>query len=256
MVGGIERFKEFFKDFKEQYVLIGGAACDVILEQSDASFRATKDLDLVLIVEALTPEFAKVFWQFVEAGGYRNKCKSNGSPQFYRFDKPDKPGYPYMLELFSKEAFELTEPDSVLTPLHFSDEVSSLSAILLNDVYYNMLLNGRVEMDHLVVLAPEYIIPFKAKAWIDLTEKRQQGMHVDEKDIKKHKNDIARLATILNGDEKPEIPDEVKSDMRLFIDSYTVSPVDLKSIGIRMIANEDIVARLKEVYLEDTNTVM
>ncbi|MDD3252071.1 MAG: hypothetical protein PHV18_05855 [Lachnospiraceae bacterium] len=85
MVGGIERFKEFFKDFKEQYVLIGGVACDVILEQSDSSFRATKDLDLALIVEALTPEFAKVFWQFVEAGGYRNKCKSNGSPQFYRF---------------------------------------------------------------------------------------------------------------------------------------------------------------------------
>lgn len=79
MVSGIDKFKDFFADYKEQYVLIGGAACDIILEDSEGEFRATRDLDLVLIVEALTPEFGKAFWQFIVAGGYRNKSKSAGS---------------------------------------------------------------------------------------------------------------------------------------------------------------------------------
>lgn len=31
MVKGIEIFKEYFKDYTDEYVLIGGAACDIIL---------------------------------------------------------------------------------------------------------------------------------------------------------------------------------------------------------------------------------
>ena len=30
MVKGIERFREYFRDFTDQYVLIGGAACDIL----------------------------------------------------------------------------------------------------------------------------------------------------------------------------------------------------------------------------------
>lgn len=33
MVPGLTKFKEFFRDFTEQYVLIGGAACDIIIER-------------------------------------------------------------------------------------------------------------------------------------------------------------------------------------------------------------------------------
>lgn len=54
--------------------MIGGAACDIILEESDESFRVTKDLDLVLIVEALTPEFGKAFWQFIVNGRFGDKA--------------------------------------------------------------------------------------------------------------------------------------------------------------------------------------
>jgi len=249
MVNGIDKFKDFFADYKERYVLIGGAACDIILEDSEGTFRVTKDLDLVLIVEALTPEFGKAFWQFIAAGGYRNKSKSTGNPQFYRFDKPEVTGYPFMLELFSKKAFELDESDSELTPLHFDDEVSSLSAILLNEAYYQMLLTGRTEIDNLVVLAPAYIIPFKVKAWLDLTEKKSQGIHIEEKNIKKHKNDIVRLATILIGSENVELPQEVRKDMERFITMYQEAPADLKSLRISGVTNEQIVERLTEIYL-------
>ena len=55
MVTGIERWKEYFNEYKDKYVLIGGAACNLLEEELDMNPRATKDLDLVLVVEALTP---------------------------------------------------------------------------------------------------------------------------------------------------------------------------------------------------------
>lgn len=57
MVKGIDIFRKYFEEYEEQYVLIGGAACDIVFESNETLFRATRDLDMVLIVEALTPEF-------------------------------------------------------------------------------------------------------------------------------------------------------------------------------------------------------
>ena len=62
MVYGLEKFKNYFKGYEDQYVLIGGTACDIVFKNRDATFRNTRDLDMVLIVEALTPDFGKRFW--------------------------------------------------------------------------------------------------------------------------------------------------------------------------------------------------
>ena len=77
MVKGLDTFRRYFKGFEDQYVLIGGAACDNVLESNETTFRATRDLDIVLIVEALTPEFGEKFWEFIQYGNYRNKT-TNG----------------------------------------------------------------------------------------------------------------------------------------------------------------------------------
>ena len=73
---GIDKFKERFAGHDGEYVLIGGGACDLLFGEAGQDFRATKDLDLVLLVEALTPEFGQVFWDFVKEGGYENRTKS------------------------------------------------------------------------------------------------------------------------------------------------------------------------------------
>lgn len=62
MVHGLKKFKEYFRDHTSQYVFIGGTACDIILDDLGAPFRATKDLDIVLIIEALDSSFGCV-WQ-------------------------------------------------------------------------------------------------------------------------------------------------------------------------------------------------
>ena len=50
MVSGFTKFKERFRGFENQYVIIGGTACDLIMENEELPFRATKDVDIVLIV--------------------------------------------------------------------------------------------------------------------------------------------------------------------------------------------------------------
>lgn len=110
MVKGIDIFQEYFREYTDQYVLIGGAACSVSFEEREISFgRTTKDLDVVLIVEAQTKEFGERFWQFIKDGKYRNRAKRNSEPQFYRFDKPEDPRFPKMIELFSRTDYLLRD---------------------------------------------------------------------------------------------------------------------------------------------------
>ena len=163
MVKGLDIFRDFFAEYKDQYVLIGGAACDIIFESNEVNFRATRDLDMVLLIEALTPQFGEKFWEFILAGKYRNKVTNGGKPQFYRFDKPENDSFPKMIELFCRTDFELKNAEGI-TPIHIDDGISSLSAILLDDDYYKVLLEGKVVKNSLSVLRPEYLILFKAKA--------------------------------------------------------------------------------------------
>ena len=66
MVSGFTKFKERFQGFENQYVIIGGTACDLIMENEELPFRATKDVDIVLIVESITAEFGRQFWEYVK----------------------------------------------------------------------------------------------------------------------------------------------------------------------------------------------
>lgn len=244
MVKGLDIFHEYFSEYTNQYVLIGGAACSISFEEQELDFgRTTKDLDMVLIVEAQTKEFGDRFWQFITDGGYRNKARSNGKPQFYRFDKPVDGQFPKMIELFARNELIL-ESGTMLTPIHIDDSVSSLSAILLNDAYYQALLQGRYVIDGLSVLRPEWLIPFKAKAWLDLSKKTE----VDSADVKKHRNDIIRLASELMMD-KCVLPQEIRNDMKLFIEEFSVSEAELKSLKIRGVRPDDIKEVLINIYL-------
>ena len=70
MVKGLDVFKDYFKGHEGNYVIIGGTACNAYEELMQQEPRATKDIDLILIVEALTDSFVERFWQFIIAGKY------------------------------------------------------------------------------------------------------------------------------------------------------------------------------------------
>lgn len=249
MVTGFTKFKERFQGFENQFVIIGGTACDLLMENEDMTFRATKDIDIVLIVEAMTAEFGKQFWEYVKEAEYEHKNKSTGNPQFYRFSLPKSKEYPYMIEIFSrKPEFISLSDDSVITPLPMAEEISSLSAILLNEVYYNLLRNGQVIVDGIPVLGADCLIPFKAKAWLDLRERKAKGETVDTKNIRKHKNDIFRLAQLITANTRKQLDNEIIKDMKLFLDAIQKESFDLKSLGIRGVNFESVIKLLYQCY--------
>lgn len=234
MVNGIEKFKEKFESFKGKYTLIGGVACGLLMDDAGLDFRATQDFDIVLIIESMDDDFGRAIWDFIRDGGYKIREKSTGEPEFYRFKSPEDKSYPKEIELFSRKSKLLNYADEDrLTPIHISDEISSLSAILLDDEYYLFLSHGLTELEGIQVLNYTHIIPFKAKAWIDLKERKGNGEAVDSKNILKHKNDVFRLSQLLAESDFVTLSEGIKADMASFVAQMENEDVDLKNLRIR-----------------------
>ena len=249
MVIGFESFREVFKGYEDCYTIIGGTACDILMNEAGLNFRATKDIDMILLIENRFKEFGSVFWKYIQAGGYRCGWKSSEELHFYRFTEPKKDNFPIMIELFSKDPrYMLHSVNMEITPLHISDEVSSLSAIILNEDYYNFMLQGRKVINGIGVLGAEYIIPFKMRAWIDLMRRKINGEHVNSDDLKKHKNDVFRLFNLISPDDKIETVKAVQIDIREFVEAMQNENINMKNFGLDMTL-EEILAIIREMYL-------
>jgi hypothetical protein len=250
MVRGFDSFKSWFQGYEEQYAIIGGTACDILMAEENIDFRATKDIDLVLILEAMTPDFGIRFWDYIVEGRYQHCNKSTGTPQFYRFSQPKSNDFPAMIELFSRRCDAILIPDdAVIAPIPIDEDISSLSAILLDDDYYTFLCSGKIVIDGVTVLGPAYLIPFKAKAWLDLSERKKRGEQVDSKNIRKHKNDVFRLTDLIDSEIKVVTPESVIKDMQDFIERMKEENVDLKQLGIVGRKKEDILEELSKIYI-------
>jgi len=250
MVVGIEKFREHFAGHEDQYALIGGAACDLIFADAGLAFRATKDLDIVLCVEVVTAKFADAFLEFIEAGGYAARQRSDGHKEFYRFHEPENAAYPFMIELFSRQSGGLVLPDEFrIMKVPVDEDIISLSAILLEEHYYTALQQSRIVLDGISILSEELLIPFKAKAFLDLTQRRADGdTTVKSGDIKKHRRDVFRLAQLLPADHNVEITDTIARDLREFLDDVRIDDsFDPNQFSVRMNRDEAILL-LEDVY--------
>ena len=248
MVRGVEIFKERFGRYQGQYAFIGGTACDIILGKLGVDFRATKDLDMVLLIEAVDAAFINEFIAFVEDGGYQHINKGTGDNQFYRFERPQNSAFPHMIELFSRQPDYLYNLDGRLAPIHISDDVMSLSAILLDDEYYHLLKEGLVTVEGVSVLDLEYIILFKMKAWLDLTARKEAGENIDSKDIKKHKNDVLRLAANIDVDKVVPISGKIRIDAVDFMERAKDEEIDVKQLGIKGATYVDVMKRIRHCF--------
>jgi hypothetical protein len=249
MVKGIEAFRSRFQLFENNYILIGGTACDIVLKDAGLEFRATKDLDIVLVVEALNSDFVREFWEFIKEAKYQIQEKSSGEKQYYRFQKPSNDAFPFMLELFSRQPDILQVAEgSHLTPIPVGEDLSSLSAILMDEDYYRFILSGRKVIDGLSIVDAAHLIPLKAQAWFDLTRREAAGEKIDSKAIKKHKNDVFRLFQILDPNVDPVAPEPIKANLRVFIEQMRSEDVDLKSLGIRTGSRDSILDQLLDIY--------
>ena len=255
MVKGLNIFRDFFKEYNKNYVLIGGAACDEYLTEAGLTFRATKDLDIIIAVEALTADFVKHFWKFIKTGKYNTQQKSSGERKYYRFFNPSNNSFPEQLELFARnpDILDLAETTH-LTPIPANEDLSSFSAVLMNDDYYNLALKNSKHSNNLHHASIEALICLKAKAFLELKDRKEKGETIDSRNIKKHKNDVIRLAAIMNETSKLNLPVSIANDMKDFLNELKKSPPDYasigKSMGIGKLNENDILKQLEVAFKE------
>ena len=250
MVNGINPFRDKFKDYTDCYTVIGGTACDILMTEADSNFRATKDIDMILILEDRYREFASVFWEYIREGGYRCGWKNSEDIHFYRFTEPN-PGYPAQIELFSRRPDYHLSAETGIIPIHIDEEISSLSAILLNDDFYQFMMEGRRTVNGISVLDAAHLIPFKMYAWLDLTEKKTKGEHVNERDLRKHKYDVFRLLEIVTNDISIPVSGLVKESVERFLKRIAGEELALDQIGL-IIGQEQGMDLIRKIYIPAT----
>ena len=222
MVYGVEIFKEAFAAFQDCYVVIGGTACDAVLAGSRMKARATDDIDMIVVVENMTPEFASAFWQFIRDGKYKptkRDRETDGQTVYtlYRFEEAES-GYPVKIELLSRHSDILGEPSGfVIEPIPVDEEVSSLSAIIMDDDYYNFTIKNSFVDNGLKVASPLALIVLKIKAYLNLLAEKEQGHHVNTKHIKKHRSDVLKLVATSPIDDPVPVSDEIMESVTDFI---------------------------------------
>jgi len=260
MVKGIEKFKEFFEGYEDNYVIIGGTACEVHEEIYAQTPRATKDIDIILIVEALSSEFVNRFWNFVKTAEYdvRNKGISDNEGykhEHYRFMKPQNDAFPYQVELFSRNLRLLNFPeDSRITPIPVSDDLSSLSAILMDNGYYHFTIEHSQPEDGIHIANVESLICLKSKAFLDLTERKERGEQVDSKHITKHKKDVFRLAAMLAPSDVYALPETLKKDVENFCKTVKEELPNsdfLKSADVRNVTTKQLIEQIEISFLQN-----
>lgn len=252
MVIGLDVFKKYFEDYSNNYIIIGGTACDIVLGDAGFQPRATKDIDIVLIVEALNSDFVQQFWQFIKDGDYSANEKSNGQRQYYRFCKPRKIGFPYQIELFSRAPDVIIENhNSHLTPIPVDADLSSLSAILLDDEYYNFMIHHSKFEDGLRFARIEALICLKTIAYLDIKERIKNGSREDAKQTRKHKADIFRLAVLLAPDSEFILPVLIQRNFNQFVKDISKELPDraiFREMGLGTIDAKQIFEQLKKSF--------
>lgn len=96
------------------------------------------------------------------------------------------------------------------------------------------------------MLDEKYLIPFKVKAWCELSARRKAGEESNSRHIRKHHRDVHKLLTLLPTNAKNPMPDQLKADMQEFFDGIEASEIMSEDID-----NAALCRRLRDIYLAE-----
>ncbi len=251
MVKGFDLFKERFAEYSESFIVIGGTACDLNLSRF-GGFRRTKDIDIIVITENVSVEFASALHEFLRSGGYSCYVSRDSKPHYYRFLSPKNDAYPWQIEMLSHSLLP-ERTDMPFTPISLDDGVRSLSAIVLDEEYYKYAKDHRDFSAGVPCLALDALVVFKSSAYLNLLSDKEQGSaSVRSEDINKHRNDVFRLVSVMPEDSKFELPDVIKERLIKFITLFPSDSIEWdairSSVGVMALAPEVYIRRIKEMF--------
>jgi len=256
---GIDKIREYLGGFNANYVIIGGTACNLNLEEAELQGRATKDIDMIVVCEAINAEYVRQFWAFIKTGGYKIcpiSVNSNGASKlnYYRFVEPADSSFPAYIELFSRVPDGIQMPeDAYLVRINMDEDyLSGFSAILMDDDYYNYAVVHSREIYGVQVLDKDALIVLKAKAYLNNKKRKEERQPVHQDDIDKHKKDIYRISFLFSGEERYGVADSVKEDLNDFLIHLSTDPLSTKAIakamGVVEVSMVDFVQKIKGLF--------
>lgn len=223
----IKNFARHFQDYRDDYILIGGAACHLWFASRALDFRRTADMDLVLVIRAQSRPFVERLAQFLMEYRYEAEelTLDNGTRKvrMYRFNAADPNGMPPQIELLGPDNDSLRHAaEQHKIPVKLGTEYSGLSCIILDNAYYDFLLSGRKWLDGVPVADENALVAFKVKAYLNIMSRHSEGIpHGSDGSVKnanKHRNDVLRLL-LMGQVEGAPVPQAIRADMETFVSS-------------------------------------
>ena len=235
---GLSHFEAYFKDFRDSYVVVGGFATLMLLDkQLEGHGKATYDIDLVLLTTS-SVEMARQIKRYITEGQYTIQKGQKDNFLYYRFINPQVENFAKEIELFAvhDHSMILDEGQRII-PIDPEDGLYSLSAIMLDGEYFEMIKNNIDDSNQVPCTNTLATIMLKISAFYDL---KQRG---DDK-WKKHRRDILKLILLLSGEERLELKGRMVEDVELFMEH-------LATLDDKMIKNITSMTGIKQSMVYD-----
>lgn len=248
-VFGVEKVLDHLRNHQDCYLLIGGTATKIVLEEKGFDFRETKDFDIVLLADASNDEFAKDLVDFLKAGNYQHGY-SNGKRVCYRFVKPTAAGYPKIIELFASQPN--TSLNRYLRKIPIIDDDEQLSAIVLREELLTFATQRKtITKDGLPIVDTLGLIVLKSYAYFENLGLYGEGKISGKTAYLKHRNDIIRLILSLNEDVVPiSLPDVLRDSCINFLNVLKKSSDAYKSIPHGLVKLEELVNIYRKAFCD------
>lgn len=83
---------------------------------------------------------------------------------------------------------------------------------------------------------------------LDLKKRKENGERIDSRNIKKHKNDILRIATEFVMEQIETLPADIHSDIKEFLSMLETEPFEANLLKEYDLSNKEVTARLRQIY--------
>ena len=165
-----------------------------------------------------------------------------------------------MIELLSRHPDILGEPSNlVIEPLPIDGDVSSLSAIIMDDDFYHFTIKHSKLTDGVRHADSAALVCLKTRAYLNLLQDKAEGKHVNSKDIKKHRSDVLKNVVIIT-DESISAPMAIVDCVKDFVSSIradwdTLSNPLAKALDQDQEFVDALLEQLNNLFVPETDAV-
>ena len=102
------------------------------------------------------------------------------------------------------------------------------------------------------VVEKEGLIVLKAKANLNNRKRKEEGYQIHQNDVVKHKKDIYRLSFLFSGEERYEVTNGIKMDLKSFLSELQTDPISTKAIaksmGVVEVSMQDFIQKIEVIF--------